>query len=173
MMSERRTWVSQGPAILVVITGSVGGINHSISLNILKSDASIPNLEHVWGTDLNAPDGFTLCDAGGVVGSPCDPADGVADLGEFERGHHILLVITLVILGRSVDARKRNAVAALRSPYTKGALNRAIAACVAGRTPRHQAKASAACSTSMPTPSARRITPAAWASRRKGVRPWP
>jgi hypothetical protein len=72
--------VVQGPAILVVITGSVGGIDHSISLNILKSDASIPNLEHVWGADLNAPDGFTLCDAGGFVGSPCDPADGVADL---------------------------------------------------------------------------------------------
>jgi hypothetical protein len=72
--------VAQGPAVLVVITGSVGSIQHSISLNILKSDQSIPNLEHSWGTDLNAPDGFTLCDAGGVVGTPCDPADGVADL---------------------------------------------------------------------------------------------
>jgi hypothetical protein len=72
--------VMQGPAVLVVITGSVGSIQHSISLNILKSDASMPNLEHVWGADLNAPDGFTLCDAGGMVGSPCDPAKGVADL---------------------------------------------------------------------------------------------
>lgn len=71
--------VSQGPAVLVVITGSVGSIQHSISLNILKSDASMPNLEHVWGADLNSPDGFTLCDAGGMVGSPCDPAKGVAD----------------------------------------------------------------------------------------------
>lgn len=72
--------VMQGPAILVVITGSVGAVDHSISLNILKSDGSIPNLEHSWGADLNAPDGFTLCDAGGVVGSPCDPADGVVDM---------------------------------------------------------------------------------------------
>src|SRR5690606_15947748 len=30
--------VMQGPAVLVVITGSVGSIQHSISLNILKSD---------------------------------------------------------------------------------------------------------------------------------------
>ncbi|MBP9200413.1 MAG: hypothetical protein KBF47_10420 [Gemmatimonadales bacterium] len=74
--------VQQGPAVLVVITGAVGAVQHSISLNFLKSDASIPNLEHVWGTDLNAPDGFTLCDAGGVVGSPCAPADGVVDVAQ-------------------------------------------------------------------------------------------
>ena len=42
-----------------------------------------------------------------------------------------------------------------------------------GRTPRHQTQASAACSTSMPTPSARRDTPAFCASLRKGVRPLP
>lgn len=74
--------VIQGPAVLVVITGAVGGVQHSISLNFLKSDASIPNLEHSWGTDLNAPDGFTLCDAGGVVGSPCAPAAGVVDVAQ-------------------------------------------------------------------------------------------
>lgn len=74
--------VVQGPAVLVVITGAVGGVQHSISLNFLKSDASIPNLEHSWGTDLNAPDGFTLCDAGGVVGSPCAAADGVVDVAQ-------------------------------------------------------------------------------------------
>ncbi|MBK6423178.1 MAG: hypothetical protein IPI38_11955 [Gemmatimonadetes bacterium] len=74
--------VQQGPAVLVVITGAVGGVQHSISLNFLKSDASIPNLEHSWGTDLNAPDGFTLCDAGGVVGSPCAPTAGVVDVAQ-------------------------------------------------------------------------------------------
>ena len=74
--------VVQGPAVLVVITGAVGGVQHSISLNFLKSDASIPNLEHSWGTDLNAPDGFTLCDAGGMVGSPCAPAAGVVDVAQ-------------------------------------------------------------------------------------------
>ncbi|HMV32992.1 MAG TPA: hypothetical protein PKA50_12795, partial [Gemmatimonadales bacterium] len=74
--------VVQGPAVLVVITGAVGGVQHSISLNFLKSDASIPNLEHSWGTDLNAPDGFTLCDAGGIVGSPCAPAAGVVDVAQ-------------------------------------------------------------------------------------------
>ncbi len=74
--------VLQGPAVLVVITGTVGGVEHSISLNFLKSDASIPNLEHSWGTDLNAPDGFTLCDAGGIVGSPCAPAAGVVDVAQ-------------------------------------------------------------------------------------------
>ena len=48
-----------------------------------------------------------------------------------------------------------------------------ITAVVSGRTPRHQAKASAACSTSMPTPSASCVTPAACACLRKVVSPLP
>ena len=54
-----------------------------------------------------------------------------------------------------------------------GTVSRATIAAVSGRTPRHQAKASAACSTSMPTPSATCPAPACCARRRNGVRPLP
>ena len=42
-----------------------------------------------------------------------------------------------------------------------------------GRTPRHNRNDSAACSTSMPSPSERRFTPWSLAKDRKGVRPQP
>ena len=58
-------------------------------------------------------------------------------------------------------------------PQTRGTVSLLIRAAVSGRTPRHHSNASAACSASMPTPSARRVTPACCASLRKGVRPLP
>ncbi len=57
--------------------------------------------------------------------------------------------------------------------YCSGTVNWRITLAVSGRTPRHHANASAACSASMPTPSARRTTPAACANRKKGVKPLP
>ncbi len=80
VVTDTNSAVQQGPAILVTISGSVGGTLHVFNLNILKSDNSLPNIEHVWGADLNNPDGFTLCDAGGIVGSPCDPNQVSADV---------------------------------------------------------------------------------------------
>ncbi len=56
---------------------------------------------------------------------------------------------------------------------SRGKVSRSITARVRGRTPRHHENASAACSTSMPTPSAIPRTPASRASRRKGVRRFP
>src|SRR5208337_792673 len=52
-------------------------------------------------------------------------------------------------------------------------VRRSMTGAVSGRTPRHHWKASAACSTSMPTPSARRPAPADRATLRKGVSPFP
>ena len=48
-------------------------------------------------------------------------------------------------------------------------MNASIAARVSGRMPCHHAKVSAACSTSIPVPSANRRTPAFRASRKNGV----
>jgi hypothetical protein len=70
--------VVQGPAIYVTITGSVGTTQHGIYVYILKSDQSFPNIEHKWGTDLDAPEGFTICDAGGVVGTTCSASQVTA-----------------------------------------------------------------------------------------------
>lgn len=68
--------------------------------------------------------------------------------------------------------RRRSASPSTRCPHgrqSSGTVSRSITAAVSGRTPRHHANASAACSTSMPTPSAMLRTPALRASRRKGV----
>lgn len=72
--------VAQGPSVHFTVTGDVGAISHVFNFDILKSDQSMPNFEHAWGTDLNNPDGFTLCDAGGIVGSPCAAAQFTTDL---------------------------------------------------------------------------------------------
>jgi len=66
--------VQQGPAVLVTVNGDVGGVLHQIDIYILKSDGSFPNIEHKWGSDLLAPDGFTICDANGGSFPVCDPA---------------------------------------------------------------------------------------------------
>jgi hypothetical protein len=68
---DENSAVAQGPAVYVTITGSVGATQHGIYVYILKSDQSFPNIEHKWGSDLDAPEGFTICDAGGVVGTTC------------------------------------------------------------------------------------------------------
>jgi hypothetical protein len=57
--------------------------------------------------------------------------------------------------------------------HVNGTVSLAITSAVAGLTPRHQAKASAACSTSMPTPSQTRATPDSRARRKNGVNPLP
>lgn len=72
--------VAQGPSVHLTVTGEVGTIKHVFNFDILKSDQSMPNFEHAWGTDLNNPVGFTLCDAGGMVGSPCATAQFTVDL---------------------------------------------------------------------------------------------
>ncbi len=53
-------------------------------------------------------------------------------------------------------ARRQNAIGRISElrHQSKGTASRSITALVSGRTPRHHANASAACSTSMPTPSA-------------------
>ncbi len=66
--------VAQGPAIYLQVSATVGSINHHFEIYVLKSDNSLPNIEHTWGPNLGSPDGFTLCDAGGVVGVPCAAA---------------------------------------------------------------------------------------------------
>lgn len=72
--------VAQGPSVHFTVTGEVGAIKHVFNFDILKSDQSMPNFEHAWGTDLLNPEGFTLCDAGGLVGSPCASAQFAIDL---------------------------------------------------------------------------------------------
>jgi hypothetical protein len=72
--------VAQGPSVHLTVTGEVGTIKHVFNFDILKSDQSMPNFEHAWGTDLLNPEGFTLCDAGGMVGSPCASAQFTPDL---------------------------------------------------------------------------------------------
>jgi hypothetical protein len=57
--------------------------------------------------------------------------------------------------------------------YTSGTVSCSMTGRVSGLTPRHHENACAACSTSMPTPSATRRTPALWARRREGVNPFP
>ena len=74
--------VQQGPAIFITVNGDVGGVLHQIDLYILKSDGSFPNIEHKWGSDLLAPDGFTICDANGGRFPVCDPAHVSADLAQ-------------------------------------------------------------------------------------------
>ena len=66
--------------------------------------------------------------------------------------------------------------AAMQEPGVKAAIivnpkGRTLA--VSGRTPRQPKKASAACSASMPRPSARRTAPCPRANARKGVSPLP
>lgn len=71
--------VQQGPAYYVVVSGTVGSVGHEIGFYILKSDESIPNLEHIWGVG-NTVDGFTICDANGGNFPVCDPAHVTADV---------------------------------------------------------------------------------------------
>ncbi|MBK8006908.1 MAG: hypothetical protein IPK12_24385 [Gemmatimonadetes bacterium] len=40
--------LEQGPAIYVVVSGTAGNVGPEIGFYILKSDESIPNLEHFW-----------------------------------------------------------------------------------------------------------------------------
>lgn len=75
---DENSAVAQGPAVYVTITGSVGTTQHGIYAYILKSDQSFPNIEHKWGSDLNSPEGFTICDAGGVVGTTCSASQATA-----------------------------------------------------------------------------------------------
>jgi hypothetical protein len=75
---DENSAVAQGPAIYVTITGSVGTTLHSIEAYILKSDQSFPNIEHKWGSDLATPEGFTICDAGGIVGTVCSASQATA-----------------------------------------------------------------------------------------------
>ncbi|MBK8003002.1 MAG: hypothetical protein IPK12_03430 [Gemmatimonadetes bacterium] len=71
--------VQQGPAIYVVVSGTAGNVGHEIGFYILKSDESIPNLEHFWGSG-NTVDGFTICDANGGAFNTCDAAHVTADI---------------------------------------------------------------------------------------------
>jgi hypothetical protein len=71
--------VVQGPAIYVVISGTAGNVGHEIGFYILKSDESIPNLEHFWGSG-NTVDGYTICDASGGNFNVCDAAHVTADI---------------------------------------------------------------------------------------------
>ncbi|HXV85866.1 MAG TPA: hypothetical protein VD793_04160 [Gemmatimonadales bacterium] len=72
--------VAQGPAVYLSVSGQVGGVMHHFEVYILKSDNSLPNIEHLWGASIATPEGFTICDAGGVVGSPCAAAQVSASL---------------------------------------------------------------------------------------------
>lgn len=63
--------VQQGPAVYVVISGTIGNVGHEIGIYVLKSDGSFPNIEHFWGSG-NTVDGFTICDAAGGSFSVCD-----------------------------------------------------------------------------------------------------
>jgi hypothetical protein len=72
--------VAQGPAVYLKVDGDVSGLLHHFEIYVLKSDNSLPNIEHTWGANLVTPDGFTLCDAGGVVGSPCATAQVSASI---------------------------------------------------------------------------------------------
>lgn len=71
--------VVQGPAIYVVISGNIGSVGHEIGFYVLKSDESIPNLEHTWGSGVTL-DGFTICDAAGGAFNTCDAAHVTADI---------------------------------------------------------------------------------------------
>jgi hypothetical protein len=71
--------VQQGPAFYVVVSGTAGNVGHEIAFYILKSDESIPNLEHFWGSGNNV-DGFTICDANGGNFPVCDPNNVTADV---------------------------------------------------------------------------------------------
>lgn len=71
--------VAQGPAIYVVISGTAGAVGHEIGLYILKSDESVPNLEHFWGSGTTV-EGYTICDAAGGAFNVCDGAHVSADI---------------------------------------------------------------------------------------------
>ncbi len=71
--------VQQGPAYYVVVSGTAGSVGHEIAFYILKSDESIPNLEHYWGPGTTV-DGFTICDANGGNFPVCDPNKVTADV---------------------------------------------------------------------------------------------
>ncbi len=71
--------VVQGPAIYVVVSGNIGSVGHEIAFYVLKSDASIPNLEHTWGSGATV-DGFTICDAAGGSFNTCVPAHVTANI---------------------------------------------------------------------------------------------
>lgn len=71
--------VVAGPAIYVVLSGNIGSVGHEIGFYVLKSDESIPNLEHTWGSGATL-DGFTICDAVGGTFNTCLPAHVTADI---------------------------------------------------------------------------------------------
>jgi hypothetical protein len=76
------------------------------------------------------------------------------------------------VLGRTRRRRRLPChQAESRFAQTSGTESDTITSCVAGRTPRHHVKASAACSTSMPIPSASFPAPESRASRSSGVSP--
>lgn len=71
--------VQQGPAYYVVVSGTAGSVGHEIGFYILKSDESIPNLEHFWGAG-STVDGFTICDANGGNFPVCSGSNVTADV---------------------------------------------------------------------------------------------